>query len=62
MSLSIDKCHCITFSRSKAPIIFDYTIGNISLDRVDRITDLGVVMDSRMSFIPHINEIVSVFY
>jgi hypothetical protein len=34
---------------------FSYQLKGIILDRVDSITDLGVVMDSRMSFSRHID-------
>jgi hypothetical protein len=36
------------------PIEFSYMLGGIILDRVDSINDLGVVMDSKVSFTGHI--------
>jgi hypothetical protein len=42
-------------SRLRHPVKFSYMLGGIILDRVDSITDLGVVMDSRMSFSKHID-------
>jgi hypothetical protein len=41
-----------TFLRQHHPVQFVYILGGISLDRV---TDSGVVMDSRMSFSRHID-------
>jgi hypothetical protein len=41
--------------RQRHPVELSYMLGGIILDRVDSYTDLGVVMDSRMSFSRHIN-------
>jgi hypothetical protein len=49
------KCKSITFLRLRHPVEFYYMLGGIILDRVDSITDLEVVMDSRMSFSKHID-------
>lgn len=59
MSLNISKCHSITFSRKRHPIIFDYSIEGTNLNRVDTITDLGVVLDSKLTFQSHIDSLVS---
>jgi hypothetical protein len=50
LKLNVRKCKSITFSRLRHPVEFSYMLGGIVLDRVDSITDLGVVMDRRMSF------------
>jgi hypothetical protein len=44
----------ITFSRFSHPVELFYMLGGLILGRADSITDLGVVMDSRMSFSRHI--------
>jgi hypothetical protein len=49
LELNVVKCKSITFSRLCHPVEFSYMLGGIILNRVDSITDLGVVMDSRMS-------------
>jgi hypothetical protein len=49
LELNVGKCKSITFSRLCHPVDFFYMLAGIILDRVDSITDLGVVMDSRMS-------------
>jgi hypothetical protein len=36
------------------PIEFVYSIKGTALERVDEIKDLGVIMDGKMSFLPHI--------
>jgi hypothetical protein len=48
--LNVGKCKSITFSRLRHPIEFSYMLGGIILDRVDSINDLGVIIDSKVSF------------
>jgi hypothetical protein len=40
-------------------VLFQYFIGDSVLERVDVIIDLGVLIDSRMTFVNHIELIVS---
>lgn len=58
MRLNLDKCKVITFSRLSEPLIYEYKLENHPLERVDEITDLGVLFDSRMTFDSHITRIV----
>jgi hypothetical protein len=53
--LNIDKCKTITFSRSRHPIEFPYMLGQMVLERVHSINNLGVIMDQRMCFTEHLN-------
>jgi hypothetical protein len=57
--LNIDKCNAITFSRKKTSSYFNYKLCNQDLVRVNEIRDLGVVMDDKLSFIPHIDSILA---
>jgi hypothetical protein len=41
------------------PLEFVYSINGTALEMVDEIKDLGVIMDGRMSFLPHIEAIIS---
>jgi hypothetical protein len=50
LELNVGKFKSITFSRLRHPVEFSFMLGGIILECVDSITDLGVVMDSRMSF------------
>jgi hypothetical protein len=50
IGLNVGKCKSITCSRLLHPIEFSYMLGCIILDRVDSINDLGVIMDSNVSF------------
>jgi hypothetical protein len=57
MSVSVSQS---LFSRLLHPVEFSYILEDIILDRVTSIiTDLGVVMDSRMSFSRHIDVTVA---
>jgi hypothetical protein len=40
-------------------IEFVYSINGTALERVDKINDLGLIMDGRMSFLTHIEAIIS---
>lgn len=57
--LNPDKCFSITYTRKKNPKVHTYTLCGKNLNRVMEIRDLGVIMDSELTFIPHINKIVS---
>lgn len=58
MTLSINKCSVITFHRSAVPLRMDYTIGDTTIQRVSHIRDLGVLLDSRLTFNDHRSEII----
>jgi hypothetical protein len=55
LELNVGKCKLIMFSRLRHPIEFSYMLGGHILDRVDSINDLGVIMDSKVSFNEHID-------
>lgn len=59
LDLNISKCICITFTRSPHPISFDYSINQQSLQRTDRIRDLGVILDAKLLFDKHVDHITS---
>ena len=40
------------------PLLTNYTIGNETLERVDKIRDLGVTLDTKLTFGPHIDQTV----
>lgn len=53
MELNIKKCKVITFNRKKNPIIFEYKINGIPLERVYSLKDLGVTFDHKLCFNEH---------
>ncbi|XP_052561953.1 uncharacterized protein LOC120430056 [Culex pipiens pallens] len=54
MTAHAKKCKVLSFSRSRNPIISDYSMNGQQLDRVDTFKDLGVVVDSKLRFNQHI--------
>ena len=48
----------MTITLKKKPIKFDYHIDSCVLDHVSHIKDLGIILDSRLSFVQHIDYIV----
>lgn len=62
MSLNINKCHVITFTRKINPIIFNYSIEGSLLKRKNECRDLGVRLQSNLMFGNHYNDIVNKAY
>ena len=60
--LNIPKCNVLSFSRSKNPILYDYSINDASLSRVDCFKDLGVIFDPKLTFTHHIDNIIAMSY
>lgn len=58
IALNVDKCASVFFSRKKTPTLFDYSLGDEALRKVDEINDLGVLIDNKLTFRSHITSIV----
>lgn len=58
LTLSINKCSVISFHHKQRPIVYDYAINNIQLQRVYQVRDLGVTLDSALSFRIHFEDII----
>lgn len=54
LSLNVDKCQIITFSKKHIPITCNYYLSNISLSRSSLVNDLGILFDSKLIFNSHI--------
>ncbi|XP_063932658.1 uncharacterized protein LOC135144566 [Zophobas morio] len=59
LKINILKCYCMTFSRKDNIIVYDYTVKGIQLKRCKEIRDFGVILDSSLSFVPHVNSVCS---
>ena len=59
MELHIDKCHPIIFSRSRNPIQYAYNLSGRPLGVVSQIKDLGVILDKKLFYGPHITLAIS---
>ncbi|KAG7306859.1 hypothetical protein JYU34_008326 [Plutella xylostella] len=59
MSLNAEKCLHIKFTRKKHPMPANYSINHTSLKEVNSIRDLGIIIDSSLSFRHHIDNIIN---
>jgi len=60
LSLNVDKCKCISYTRQKNKSIFPYTINGFIISYTSIIRDLGVLMSSDLTFNAHIDSIYSI--
>lgn len=58
MRVNPSKCAVISFCRKKEPLLFEYNIFGTSIERTSCIKDLGVQLDSKLSFQQHISYMV----
>jgi hypothetical protein len=59
LPLNVNKCKTLTFTRSFHPIIASYVLNGKILERVCSMTDLRVILDSKLSFREHIDSVVN---
>lgn len=59
MKLNEKKTKSITFHKCKSPIKFDFYINSVQIDRVTVIKDLGVLLDSKLTYKNHLDYIIS---
>lgn len=59
LSLNHSKCKIISFYHTKKPIVHNYKLKDTDILRVDLIRDLGILFDSKLSFLPHLNSAIS---
>ena len=53
------KCKLMSFTNRK-PVLFDYTLDNVVLLRVERFTDLGLTVNNRLTWDDHIDLCVKI--
>ena len=56
--LNINKCSVLSLSLKKKPISVSYSLGNDVLKRVTVQKDLGIFIDSRLTFVPHVDSVI----
>ena len=59
IQFNISKCKVLTVTRKKQPVHYNYTLNNVQLTRVAEENDLGIIVTSTLSWVKHINAIVS---
>ena len=53
------KCHVITFTLRTSPILAAYRVENVVLERCSQVRDLGVILDSKLTFSSHVDATVT---
>ena len=59
LNLNPQKCNTFTITLKRAPVLHTYQIDNSPLQRVAEVRDLGIILDSKLTFSAHINSIVT---
>ena len=58
MKFNASKCKVLTVTRKKSPVLTDCHLDNAILQRVQQENDLGVIVNSKLSWDTHISSIV----
>lgn len=59
LDLNVGKCCIISFSRSKLPLAYSYSLFGRPLSRVSEVRDLGILLAADFSFDKHIEQIIA---
>ena len=59
LPVNFDKSYVMSYTNKNFQILYNYTLNNIFLSRVDTFKDLGVIFDSKLTFHNHINAVTS---
>lgn len=62
LEINLSKCCQVSYYKCRNPIFYKYSIDNHTLETLNEIKDLGVVFDSKFTFVNHINMIVPKAY
>lgn len=62
LSLNVSKCSVMSFGLKKELLTFHYQVGNDVLNRPSTMRDLGVIFDPKLSFVHHIEGVISAAY
>ena len=58
LKLNPEKCKSFSMTLRRAPVRTSYFIGSVRLQHVEEIRDLGVTLDTKLTFATHISDIV----
>lgn len=66
LHFNVSKCKLISITRNRMPILYDYGLSTalttMTIDRVDKIKDLGLTLDNQINFRDHIADICKQAY
>lgn len=62
MVLNEKKCAVMSLTHSLNKVIFSYSVNDTALDRVSSIKDLGVIIDEKLSFNEHVDNVTRKAY
>ena len=58
LKFNASKCEVLTITRRKSPVIHEYHLGDVILQCVQEVKDLGVTISSNLSWDLHVLRIV----
>ena len=58
MKFNASKCKVLTVTRKKTPVAHEYYLGNVYIQRVQEVKDLGVTISCNLSWDSHVTCIV----
>ena len=59
MDFNIDKCYVLSITRNNLPFIFEYTISDKPLQRVQHMRDLGVLINTNLTWGKHCRGLIN---
>ena len=59
LPIKLSKCNVISFHRKKVPVQFNYTLNQHQVQQVVTISDLGIIMDSALTYQDHIEAVIA---
>ncbi|CAG9124933.1 unnamed protein product [Plutella xylostella] len=62
ITVNVKKCMCISFTRKPKPSYFNYAFNGNTIERVNSVRDLGIILDSKFLLSEHIDHIANKAY
>lgn len=62
LNFNMSKCFHVSYFRIRNPIQTSYSIGGNSVKTVNEVDDLGIVFDSKFTFLPHLEKLIPKCY
>lgn len=56
LRMNVSKCKVLTITKKKSPIVGNYLMNGTAIERVDKIRDLGIIIDKHLRFDANIDE------